>query len=274
MIGAISVGRSAATTGVSSFATSVSSTSTISASAINKGQSLTQDEFGTFAFKNLPALKQANVDVIRKLKTGQMTPMVHAKRSEPAQIYKPLRRSVSQRIRKLPGVVTQLEGGKPSTTNPPSPATSVSSVASSPSRASMAPSTPGSTQINHNHSRKPSEFGAVERFKHTFLDSDASRRNSMPSRLRTASVSTSGEGSLSDHWPTSLSHVSSHFETTPPSSNSGSLDLRRNVDVNDRAVTCLLAEDNPVAAKIIETLLIMPCSSHLRWVRSYQCRSR
>ena len=177
-------------------------------------------------------------------------------RSEPAQIYKPHRRSVSQRIKKPSDAVSQLEGGKPSTTNPPFPGASVSSVVSSPSRASMAPSTPGSGQISHNHSRKPSEFGAIERFEHTFLDSDVSRRNSMPSRLRTASVSTSGEGSLSDHWPTSLSHVSSHFDTTPPSSNSGSLDLRRNVDVSDRAVTCLLAEDNPITAKIIETLLI------------------
>ena len=39
MIGAISVGQSAATPGVSTFASSVSSTSTISASTINKGQS-------------------------------------------------------------------------------------------------------------------------------------------------------------------------------------------------------------------------------------------
>ena len=126
-------------------------------------------------------------------------------RSEPAQIYKPHRRSVSQRIEKPLGVVTQLEGGKPSTTNPPSPATSVSSVASSPSHASMAPSTPGSGQISHGHSRNPSEFGAIENFKHTFLDGDVSRRYK---------------------------------------------------DVNDRAVTCLLAEDKPIAAKIIEILLI------------------
>ena len=33
-------------------------------------------------------------------------------RSEPAQIYKPHRRSVSQRIKKPSGVATQLEGGK------------------------------------------------------------------------------------------------------------------------------------------------------------------
>ncbi|EJD01403.1 uncharacterized protein FOMMEDRAFT_147936 [Fomitiporia mediterranea MF3/22] len=254
--GGIPVGQSAATPGIGSFAIPTSTgTAAIPIATSHSGHSPTQDDFGSFSFKNLPVLKQANDDVIRKLKTDQMTPMVHAL-SEPAQIYRPHRRSVSQRIKKPPSVVTQLEGGKPSTTNPPSPATSVSSVASSPSRASMAPSTPGSVQANHNHSRKPSEFGAIERFKQNHLESDVSRRNSMPSRLRTASVSTSGEGSLSDHWPASVSHVSSHFESTPPSSNSGSLDLRRGMDINDRALTCLLAEDNPITAKIIETLLI------------------
>ena len=35
-----------------------------------------------------------------------------------------------------------------------------------------------------------------------------------------------------------------------------SIDLKRAPDPNDRAVTCLLAEDNPITAKIIETLLI------------------
>ena len=143
-------------------------------------------------------------------------------RSEPAKIYKPHRRSVSQRIKKPSGIVSQLEGGKPSTTNPPFPGASVSSVVSSPSRASMAPSTLGSGQISHGHSRNRSEFGAIEHFKYTFLDSDVSRRYSMPSRLPTSSVS--GKGSLSDRWPTALSHVSSHFETAPSSSNSGSPD--------------------------------------------------
>jgi len=35
-----------------------------------------------------------------------------------------------------------------------------------------------------------------------------------------------------------------------------SIDLRKGPDPHDRAVTCLLAEDNPITAKIIETLLI------------------
>jgi serine/threonine-protein kinase RIM15 len=73
--------------------------------------------------------------------------------------------------------------------NPPSPVTSSSSMASSPSRASLQPSTPGSAG---GHARKPSEYGAVERFKHNHSAPD--RRNSMSSRLRTALVSSAGDG--------------------------------------------------------------------------------
>ncbi|TDL29412.1 hypothetical protein BD410DRAFT_811059 [Rickenella mellea] len=211
------------------------------------------DDFGSFSFKNLPVLKQANDDVIRKLRTDQMAPMVHTL-SEPAVINHPHRRSVSQRIKKPPSVVTSMDK-LTNSTNPPSPATSASSIASSPSRSSIPPLTPGSAG---SHARKPSEFGALERFKLSHMEGgDVSRRNSMPSRLRTASVSSNGEGSLSDHWPPSLGHASGHFEgSTPPSSvGSHSIDLPKASDPSDRAVTCLLAEDNPITAKIIETLL-------------------
>lgn len=77
----------------------------------------------------------------------------------------------------------------------------------------------------------------------------------MPSRLRTASISSStGDGSGSENWlPSSAGQGSSHFETPPSSVHS--IDLRKGPDPNDRAVTCLLAEDNPITAKIIETLL-------------------
>ena len=78
----------------------------------------------------------------------------------------------------------------------------------------------------------------------------------MPSRLRTASVSSSmGDGSLSDAWPASIGHASNHFEVNTSPSSVASIDLKRGPDPTDRAVTCLLAEDNPITAKIIETLL-------------------
>ena len=204
------------------------------------------DDFGTFSFKNLPVLKQANDEVIRKLKTDQMAPISQTLVDTGAHNR---RRSLSQRMKKPPGnvITSNIDTGKGSPTNPPSPATSTSSIASSPSRTN---SIPGSG----NHARKPSEFGAVERFKLSQMDGDLIRRNSMPSRLRTASVSTSGDDSAPGSYAASVATSSLPEANTPPSS-VASIDLKRGPDPNDRAVTCLLAEDNPITAKIIETLL-------------------
>jgi len=208
------------------------------------------DEFGAFSFKNLQVLKQANDDMIKKLRTDQMAPITHTLSESGAAHTR--KRSMSARKKVPSSVVTSFEG-KSSLTNPPSPATSTSSIASSPSRGSIPPSTPGSAA---GHMRKPSEFGAIERFKQNYMDADVVRRNTMPSRLRTASVSSSmGESTISDAWPTSIGHASSHFEVTTPPSSVASIDLKRGPDPTDRAVTCLLAEDNPITAKIIETLL-------------------
>lgn len=208
------------------------------------------DEFGAFSFKNLQVLKQANDDMIKKLRTDQMAPITHTL-SESGSAHT-RKRSMSARKKVPSSVITSFEG-KSSITNPPSPATSTSSIASSPSRGSIPPSTPGSVA---GHIRKPSEFGAIERFKQNYMDADVVRRNTMPSRLRTASISSSmGEGSISDAWHASISHAANHFEAATPPSSVASIDLKRGPDPTDRAVTCLLAEDNPITAKIIETLL-------------------
>jgi serine/threonine-protein kinase RIM15 len=127
--------------------------------------SSSSDDFGSFSFKNLPVLKQVNDDVIRKLKTDQMAPLTRAL-SESAGFHQ-RRRSLSQRVKKPPSVVTSVDPNKILPTNPPSPATSTSSIASSPSRTSLPPPTPGGISI---HTRKPSEYGAVERFKLNHLD--------------------------------------------------------------------------------------------------------
>jgi serine/threonine-protein kinase RIM15 len=203
------------------------------------------NDFGSFSFKNLPVLKQANDDVIRKLKTDQMAPLSHAL-SETSSYRHHRKRSMSQRIKKPPNVVTTMEPGR-MPAGPPSPATSTSSIASSPSRTSLPPPMPGA---GIGHIRKASEYGAVERFKLNHLEGE--RRGH--SRLRTGSVSSAGDGSGSETWQ-STSYGSPHDSNTPPSS-VYSIDLRKGPVPSDRAVTCLLAEDNPITAKIIETLLI------------------
>jgi len=207
--------------------------------------SQSSDDFGSFSFKNLPVLKQHNDDVIRKIKSDQMAPLTHAM-SESTGLHG-RKRSMSQRFKK-PTLDTDT---KQVSTNPPSPsASTTSSVASSPSRASI-PVTGSSG--GHGHSRKPSEYGTVERFKHNHMEG-VERRNSLPSRLRTSSVSSVGDGSGSENWNSSHGHGSGSGHTPPSSVHS--IDLKRHPDPSDRAVTCLLAEDNPITAKIIETLLI------------------
>lgn len=226
---------------------SVAASAPAAAPIATQATSPADDDFGSFSFKNLPVLKQANDDVIRKLRTDQMAPITHTL-SEPSNLHS-RRKSISNRVKKPSSVITTGDvTNKPSTTSPPSPATSTSSIASSPSRG---PPTPGSAT---GHGRKPSEFNTVDRFKLNYIEGDVHRRNSMPSRLRTASVSTSGDGSGSESW-TNPSHINRAETATPPSS-VASIDLKRAPDPQDRAVTCLLAEDNPITAKIIETLLI------------------
>jgi len=205
------------------------------------------DDFGSFSFKNLPVLKQANDDMIRKLKTDQMTPITHAL-TEPVILHK-RRRSVSQRIKKPPSVVTTIEPKIGA--GPPSPATSTFLVVSSPSRLSLSSLTSAGSS---GHVRKPSEYGAVERFKLNHMEG-GERRNSLRSRLRTASVSSVGDGSGSETWQSTGYGSQQESSNTPPSS-VHSIDLRKGPDPSDRVVTVLLAEDNPITAKIIETLLI------------------
>lgn len=107
------------------------------------------------------------------------------------------------------------------------------------------------------HIRRPSEFGPLERFKSNHLDSDGNRRNSMPSRLRTSSMS-SAEAAAPDQWnaPGNMVHL---LDVGTPPSSVCSTDVPKAVELadapSDGVVTCLLAEDNPISIKILETLL-------------------
>jgi len=76
----------------------------------------------------------------------------------------------------------------------------------------------------------------------------------MPSRLRTSSMSSSDFAGM-DPW--SLTDKPSLIDVGTPVSSLGSNDVRRQRDLTgmDRVVTCLLAEDNPISIKILETLL-------------------
>lgn len=216
------------------------------ASLRNSTASPAVDDFGAFNFKNLPVLKKENDEVIKRLKTDHASSM---SQTVPDPTHANRRRSVS--VRKPQSLITT--GDPRNITSPPSPSTSTSSIASSPSRGSMPPSTPGSSASHNNHNRRPSEYGPVERFKHHHLDE--SRRNSLPSRLRTSSMSSvEQDGSVSEHFRNNAG---------TPATSVASGDMRKvdeeprpiKTERHDQAVTCLIAEDNPISIKIMETLL-------------------
>ncbi|KAG9014953.1 hypothetical protein FRB94_007025 [Tulasnella sp. JGI-2019a] len=215
-------------------------------SSRNSNASPANDDFGAFTFKNLPVLKQANDDMIRKIKTDHAASMSQTL-ADPVQVHN-RRRSVS--VRKPQNVITT---GDPTRhiTSPPSPSTSTSSIASSPSRASLPSSAAGSSSAGHN--RRPSEFGPVERFKQHHMD-DGVRRNSMPSRLRTSSMSSVDQ---EGHSPDQYRQQTGTPATSVASSEKKPDDIctTHTPDRNDQAVTCLIAEDNPISVKILETLL-------------------
>lgn len=62
------------------------------------------EDFGAFSYKNLPVLKQANDDVIRKMRTDQMAPMTYTL-SEPTPQAHHRRRSVSQKVKKPQNII-------------------------------------------------------------------------------------------------------------------------------------------------------------------------
>lgn len=213
-----------------------------------------QDDFGAFNFKNLPVLKQANDDVIRKLRSDSMAPI-----GQTLDAGVPLNRRPRSLSIKLRGTGrrkasdsahSHLIGG------PPSPSTSTSSAASTPSRASIPPSTPGSIPIPSHHFRRPSELNALERVKSS-QDSDVIRRASAPSRVRAGSGSSISERSSHMGLWRKRRQVSLNSEATNASSaQAGSTPLDSPEShtgyssMGDRTLDVLIAEDNPISQKV------------------------
>ncbi|WWC68367.1 uncharacterized protein I206_102292 [Kwoniella pini CBS 10737] len=211
-----------------------------------------QDDFGTFTFKNLPSLKQANDDVIRKMRSDSMAPIGQTLEG-PAQLNTRRPRSLSIKLR-------DRSKRKTSDVNPlpPSPTTSTSSAASTPSRTSNMPQTPGMMPSIPHHIRRPSELNALDRVKLTEdHNADVARRNSTPIRVRAGSGSSAGSASA-ELWR-QRRQVS--LTANEPAASAGMIPLDSPEGVQsfgtgmDRALDVLIAEDNPISQKILETLL-------------------
>ncbi|BEI87152.1 hypothetical protein CcaverHIS002_0704980 [Cutaneotrichosporon cavernicola] len=181
------------------------------------------DDFGTFNFKNLPVLKQANDDVIKRIRSDSMAASALSPEQQPKEFRRKHARSVSR-----------VQG-------PPSPSTSTSSAGSTPSRLALSPTTPAG-----GHTRRPSEISALERVKSTDDDGGAHRRR--PNRFRTGSVSSASDRSVVvDPWKAQKRAL---FDKE------GMLLSAADLTPTDRPLSVLIAEDNPISQKMLETLLV------------------
>lgn len=177
-----------------------------------------QDDFGTFTFRNLTVLKQANDDVIRKMRDEQLlppasmpmdSPLMHPRQNALAgKGHKSRNASIDLRASRQAHrdiTVSGLTSFSPQTPSSPSSHSNSSSSSSVPTKQTAPSSTysPGSS-----HSRRTSEVPQpLERFRSrqpsTSADTSGSRhsrRNSMPSRLRTNSMSEGERPVISDSW--------------------------------------------------------------------------
>ncbi|TIB73070.1 hypothetical protein E3Q06_01294 [Wallemia mellicola] len=183
------------------------------------------DDFGPFSFKNLPVLKQANDEVIRKMRNEFITANSVSSDEEQLSPVERVRRGSSTRQRKMS---TSLQNKKPNSwnlnsTGPPSPSTSTAS-------SSIAESNIIRRKSSQPHSRKPSDSLAVERLK---------------AQLGKAKATRSRNVSISDN-----SEAFKGIDIGTPPTSISSIDA-----TNDRPVDVLIADDNPISLKILETLL-------------------
>lgn len=178
------------------------------------------NDFGAFNFKNLPVLKQANDDVIRRIRSDSIAALGH-----PAEVKDRMRgghhahRKASTRGR-----------------GPPSPSTSTSSAASTPSRAGASPVTPSSFG-NSLHLRRPSELNALERVK--LMDYDNPRQH-QSNRFRAGSGSSASSSNM-EAWSQPRRLTTEEGQLVPaanPSHPAG------------KSLVVLVAEDNPISQMV------------------------
>jgi len=127
---------------------------------------------------------------------------------------------------------------------PLSPTTSTSSSASTPSRGSSTPVTP--VGIGVPLLRRPSEQNPLEQVKSTEYGGDGLRRNSAPGRASSASVNEDDRVKVEI------------LPSIPVASESVSQYQKQIADSHafaQRGVDVLIAEDNPISQKILDTLL-------------------
>lgn len=191
------------------------------------------DEFGSFSYKNLPVLKQANDEVIRKLRCEQMTQAVQSTETmspgasgSSGSGPHSRKRSISSKLTSSKAFRSASQSGRP-----PSPATSVSSENSAPSRSRHATSsavpTAGISAVKHKRFELAS--GSPGSAVSSAPDNTVVTKDRRKSHMTLEAGQTSTESSLSPSASpvrlrtTSVSATeTSRLQTSSPASASGS----------------------------------------------------
>ncbi|WVQ71287.1 hypothetical protein IAR50_000813 [Cryptococcus sp. DSM 104548] len=213
-----------------------------------------QDDFGAFNYKNLPVLKQANDDVIKKMRTDSMVPLAQALEGQAPARAKPRRLSAKGKSRH------RVSDGADAPF-PPSPSTSTSSSVSTPSRANVS-QPPLTLPSGPQHPRRLSELNALERVKTSDADLEVTKKSNIKqNRIRTDSGSSAGSASA-ELWrqrrQASLQLENPGKELEAAALVAGSTEVTdetRSTPAEIRGLDVLIAEDNPISQKILETLL-------------------
>ncbi|CAG8579485.1 10890_t:CDS:2 [Paraglomus occultum] len=206
------------------------------------------DDFGTFVYKNLPVLEKANLDIIRRLRSDFGNLNLDNGNGKIRQMLIPPR---SQRPRL--GSMSEI---RPSNG---SPTLSTSSISSG---SQIGPSSPLSPvlQGENSDSRSGDSQAPLSYVRHVVKEKH--RRNSLPTRLRIPllgnvdrSAALSDTPRLNRTRHESISRAPSITRDSHPRSNNVIQSISRNMRISRRPLDCLVAEDNPISAKIMETIL-------------------
>lgn len=194
------------------------------------------DDFGTFNFKNLPVLKQANDDVIRRIRSDSVAALGNSSEMSGRDRLRAhhLNRKASTRAR-----------------GPPSPSTSTSSAASTPSRAAASPVMPSSFGASL-HLRRPSELNALERVK--LMDHDDLRQHP-GHRFRAGSGSSASDRSSNiEAWAHARRPIAEEGQLVSAASTS---------QPSGKSLVVLIAEDNPISQMVSDPRVVFATDSQI-----------
>lgn len=198
-----------------------------------------QSDFGAFNYKNLPVLKQANDDVIRKLRTDSIA-LSQASEGAPP-LSKAKRKRLSVQVQSKP---TRRVYDASQAPYPPSPSTSTSSAVSTPSRANTQPP---SASTSH-YPRRLSELSARE--ARSADEADAPRN--IQSQTRSRDDSGSSNGTNGTELTKQRRHASLQLDFAATGASGGSAENKYFVgsNIHSRGLDVLVAENNPISQKV------------------------